>query len=94
MTRGSTISFKNKQSKGGEDIIKETMADSFPEFMNDLIPQTEDTQKSKISKNLSETRLIIVAPQNCNNKESSKTNKKSETKQKQKQKTEIKTIQK
>lgn len=83
IAKGSTISFKNKQSKGGEDIIKEIMADNFPEFMNDLIPQTEDTQKSKINKNLSETRLIIVAPQNCNDKESSKTNK---TKQKKNKK--------
>lgn len=49
------------------------MADNFPEFMNDLIPQTKDTRKSKINKNLSETRLIIEALQNCNNKERSKT---------------------
>lgn len=73
IAKGNTISFKNKQRKGGEDIIKEKMADNFPEFMNDLIPQTKDTRKSKINKNLSETRLIIEALQNCNNKESSKT---------------------
>lgn len=72
------------------------MADNFLEFMNDLIPQTEDTQKSKINKNLSETRLIIVALQNCNDKESSKTKNKNKHKkhQNQNQKTEIKTIQK